>query len=236
LHSLWSAVQPFRAGFARDGRTIDIGSGAPSVTYSAESECYGTRPAPVRSLSWPLCSSRWWGQWWRLRHRSATPLGAIDAAGATWTILGEGAATPNLQILGLSLWLLVDSADYLRLPQLQSARCLWSSSVIWKCFVTIKCPNDQSVNGSLAILDIGGRVISRRSGLARPHGSPGQSSTIPACALSGSAPGAGVWYPLREAGGVPHPAHLTQPAAVLVAGYPGGLPARRGHGPLHLLR
>ena len=77
-----------------------MGSGAPSVTYSAEGERHGTLPAPVRSLSWPLCSSRWWCQWWRLRHRGATPLGAIDAADAAWTMFGEGAATPNLQILG----------------------------------------------------------------------------------------------------------------------------------------
>lgn len=39
--------------------------------------------------------------------------------------------------------------------------------------MTIKCPNDQPLNGSLAILDIGGRVVSRRSGVARPRVSPG---------------------------------------------------------------
>ena len=37
-----------------------------------------------------------------------------------------------------------------------NACCLPSSSVIWTCFVTIKCPNDQLLNGSLTILDAGG--------------------------------------------------------------------------------
>ena len=40
--------------------------------------------------SWPPCSSCWWCQWWRLRHRSATPSGAIDTTNTTWTISGRG--------------------------------------------------------------------------------------------------------------------------------------------------
>jgi hypothetical protein len=41
-------------------------------------------------------------------------------ANATWTIFDEKAPTPNLQNLGPSLWLFVDSADYLRISRLQT--------------------------------------------------------------------------------------------------------------------
>ncbi len=40
--------------------------------------------------SWPPCSSRRWCQWWRLRHRGATPSGAVDSGDAAWTISGRG--------------------------------------------------------------------------------------------------------------------------------------------------
>jgi hypothetical protein len=53
-------------------------------------------------------------------------------------------AGPELQILGPLLWLFVDSAGYLRGFAAANAYCLRSSSVIWTCFVTIKCPNDHS--------------------------------------------------------------------------------------------
>jgi len=62
---------------------------------------YGTmRLAPTRSTnaslllsvpsSWPPCSSRRRCQRWRLRHRSATPSGAVDSGDAKWTISGRG--------------------------------------------------------------------------------------------------------------------------------------------------
>ena len=34
-------------------------------------------------------------RWWRLRYRGAMPSGAINIADATWTLSGEGAATPG---------------------------------------------------------------------------------------------------------------------------------------------
>ena len=52
--------------------------------------------------------------------RSATQSGAIDTTDTTWTISGEGAATPNLQILEPLLWLFVGSTDYLRLSRLRT--------------------------------------------------------------------------------------------------------------------
>jgi hypothetical protein len=54
-----------------------------------------------------------------------------------------------------------------------SARRLRSFSVIWTCFVTIKCPNDQQLTATTEDLDAAGGVASRRSGVARPCGSPG---------------------------------------------------------------
>ena len=100
------------------------------------------------------------------------PLGAIDASDATWTMLGEGAATPNLQILGPSLWLFMDSADYCGFRDYERSLSVVVFGYL-KVFCDIKCPNDQRLNGSLTILDVGGRVVSRRSGVARPRGIPG---------------------------------------------------------------
>jgi hypothetical protein len=43
-----------------------------------------------------------------LRHRSATPLGAVDSGDVTWTISGRGNSDANPRILGRSLWVVVD--------------------------------------------------------------------------------------------------------------------------------
>jgi hypothetical protein len=72
----------------------------------------------------------------------------------------------------------------------------------------------------------------RPVGLAQPDRAParGQPSTGPARPLCGSAPGLACGSPGGRPGGRHIPSTRPLPAAVLVAGHPGGLPARRGHG------
>jgi hypothetical protein len=88
--------------------------------------------------------------------------------------------------------------------------------------------NDQLLNGSLTIFDTGGRVVSRRSGVVRPRGSPGAALDGTGCLRRTALPQG--WRVVALVGDrrdttPPRPAPT---AAVLVAGYPRGLPARRG--------
>ena len=59
----------------------------------------------------------------------------------------------------------------------------------------------------------------------------GSASTEPSCAVCLTLPSGCPVVALGEVEGMPHPAQPGPAAAVLVAGYPGDLPARRGHGP-----
>jgi hypothetical protein len=76
--------------------------------------------------SWPPCSLRWW----RLRHRGATPSGAIDSAIATWTISGRGSG--KLRIQGFSnhycgsLWIVLVTCGFRDCER-------WSSVVFGGC-------------------------------------------------------------------------------------------------------
>jgi hypothetical protein len=56
---------------------------------------YRARLLVAGPSSWPPCSSSWWCQWWRLRHRGATPSGAIDPGDAAWMILGRRSGDPE---------------------------------------------------------------------------------------------------------------------------------------------
>src|SRR5947209_19676002 len=96
--------------------------------------------------SWPPCSLRRRCQWWRLRHRGATPSGAVDSGDAAWTISGRGSGDPEPLILGPWSWLFVDNADYLRVSATANAHCLQLFAVIWMGFVTIKCPTDHGAS------------------------------------------------------------------------------------------
>ncbi len=91
--------------------------------------------------SWPPCSSRRWCQRWRLRHRSATPSGAVDSGDATWTISGRRGGDLEPKILGLPLWVVADSVAYLRLSP---CRCSSLGVILgyWIRLVIMRRPND----------------------------------------------------------------------------------------------
>jgi len=62
----------------------------------------------------------------------------VGARRRMWTISDRGgAATRNLRIPGPLLWLIVDSAGYLRVSQLRTP-----DGVRWRSLETEKCPND----------------------------------------------------------------------------------------------
>jgi hypothetical protein len=89
---------------------------------------------------------------------------------------------------------------------------------------------DGPATARVSILHTGGRVASRRPGAARPRASPEAALDATASVLSGSAPGLACGSPGGRLTGRHTPSTRPLPAAVLVAGHPGGLPTRRGHG------
>jgi hypothetical protein len=75
--------------------------------------------------------------------------------------------------------------------------CKRSLSVVVFGYLEVFCDhkvsNDQPLNGPLTILDAGGRVVFRRSGLARPHGSPGAALDDTGAYVTRLCPRADVW-------------------------------------------
>jgi hypothetical protein len=94
-------------------------------------------------------------------------------------------------------------------------------------FCDHKVSNDHWLTVITDDLDAGGRVASRRSGGARPRGSPGAAlDGTGACVAWALPPG---WRVVALGGGRGDatPCLLGPAAAVLVADYPGGLPPAR---------
>jgi hypothetical protein len=92
--------------------------------------------------SWPPRSSRRRCQWWRMRHRSATPSGAVNSGDVTRTIFGRGSGDPEpkdsqtVVVVGcgqhpLAACFATANAHHLRLD-----------GVRWRSLVTEKCRND----------------------------------------------------------------------------------------------
>jgi hypothetical protein len=78
-------------------------------------------------------------------------------------------------------------------------------------FCDHKVSNDHWLTVITDDLDAGGRVASRRSGGARPRGSPGATLDGTGACVAWLCPRAGVWWPWGEAGGMPHPAYSARP-------------------------
>jgi len=65
------------------------------LNLSTETGHKRVHPGPVSFPRPGLFARRVGGvKWWRLRHRGATPSGAIDTANATRTVSGRGSGNP----------------------------------------------------------------------------------------------------------------------------------------------
>jgi hypothetical protein len=115
---------------SRFARMIEWSPGSPCGWFPARNrtEADASLLLSVPS-SWPPCSSRRRCQWWRLRHRSATPLGAVDSGDATWTISGRGSGDPEPKD---SRTAVVVGRGQSRLAGV-SRRKRWLFVVVWRC-------------------------------------------------------------------------------------------------------
>jgi hypothetical protein len=113
------------------------------------------------------------------RHRSATPLGAVDSSDTTRTISGEGAATLNPRILGQWSWLVVDSAGYLGFRDRER-----SSPAIIFGYLDMFCDHkvSKAITGQHDCRSCMLVLVWRPVDLAQPNHTParGQPSTKPA--------------------------------------------------------